>query len=75
MLCACRARVQPAARRAHPPAAPLPTHPRLPYQAIGNEMDVTLVDLDRLLPPATVMVVTVTATTTSGKPLSEEDLR
>lgn len=37
-------------------------------------MDVTLVDLDRLLPPATVMVVTVTATTTSGKPLSEEDL-
>ncbi|KAL4420982.1 hypothetical protein ABPG77_001301 [Micractinium sp. CCAP 211/92] len=44
-------------------------------QAIGNEMDVTLVDLDRLLPPATVMVVTVTATTTSGKPLSEEELR
>ena len=37
-------------------------------------MDVTLVDLDRLLPPATVMVVTVTATTTSGKPLGEEDL-
>ena len=56
-------------------AAPLPTHPRLPSQAIGNEMDVTLVDLDRLLPPATVMVVTVTATTTSGKPLSEEDLK
>ncbi|KAI7842324.1 hypothetical protein COHA_003964 [Chlorella ohadii] len=44
-------------------------------QAIGNEMDVTLVDLDRLLPPATVMVVTVTATTTSGKPLSQEDLK
>ncbi|KAL4425922.1 hypothetical protein ABPG75_009938 [Micractinium tetrahymenae] len=44
-------------------------------QAIGNEMDVTLVDLDRLLPPATVMVVTVTATTTSGKPLSEEELK
>ncbi|PSC73830.1 U4 U6 small nuclear ribonucleo Prp31-like [Micractinium conductrix] len=44
-------------------------------QMIGNEMDVTLVDLDRLLPPATVMVVTVTATTTSGKPLSEEELK
>jgi U4/U6 small nuclear ribonucleoprotein PRP31 len=38
-------------------------------------MDVTEVDLDRLLPAATVMVVTVTATTTSGKPLSAEDLR
>jgi U4/U6 small nuclear ribonucleoprotein PRP31 len=38
-------------------------------------MDVTLVDLDRLLPPATVMVVTVTATTTSGKPLNAEDIR
>jgi U4/U6 small nuclear ribonucleoprotein PRP31 len=38
-------------------------------------MDVTLVDLDRLLPPATVMVVTVTATTTSGKQLSQEDFR
>ncbi len=44
-------------------------------QAIGNEMDVTLVDLDRLLPPATVMVVTVTATTTSGKPLSPEEMK
>ncbi|GAB4824063.1 hypothetical protein N2152v2_011109 [Parachlorella kessleri] len=44
-------------------------------QAIGNEMDVTLVDLDRLLPPASVMVVTVTATTTSGRPLSDENLR
>eukprot|EP00887_Chlorella_sp_A99_P004777 scaffold4.g4777.t1 len=43
-------------------------------QLIGNEMDVTELDLERLLPPATVMVVTVTATTTSGKPLSGEDL-
>ena len=62
------------ARALQPP--PTPTHPptHSPRQAIGNEMDVTLVDLDRLLPPATVMVVTVTATTTSGKPLSEEDL-
>ena len=38
-------------------------------------MDVTDLDLEALLPPATVMVVTVTATTTSGKPLSEEELR
>ena len=43
--------------------------------AIGNEMDVTAVDLDALLPPATVMVVTVTATTTSGTALSPEELR
>jgi U4/U6 small nuclear ribonucleoprotein PRP31 len=43
--------------------------------AIGNEQDVTMVDLDRLLPPAQVMVVTVTATTTSGKPLTEENLQ
>ena len=42
--------------------------------AIGNEMDVTEIDLGALLPPATVMVVTVTATTTAGAPLSEEAL-
>ena len=41
---------------------------------IGNEMDVTQVDLDSLLPPATVMVVTVTATTTAGEPLNEPAL-
>lgn len=41
---------------------------------IGNEMDLTHVDLEGLLPSATIMVVTVTATTTSGKKLSEEDL-
>lgn len=38
-------------------------------KAIGSEMDVTEIDLDAILPPATVMVVTVTATTTSGVPL------
>lgn len=68
---------RPPSPAAYPPLYPLTPlglgHP-LP-QAIGNEMDVTLVDLDRLLPPATVMVVTVTATTTSGKPLSQEDLK
>ena len=35
-------------------------------QRVGNEMDLTLVPLDDMLPAATVMVVTVTATTTSG---------
>jgi U4/U6 small nuclear ribonucleoprotein PRP31 len=42
---------------------------------IGNEMDLTLVDLEGLLPSATIMVVSVTASTTSGKPLSEENLK
>ncbi|KAL6562624.1 U4/U6-U5 snRNP complex subunit prp31 [Orobanche gracilis] len=36
---------------------------------IGNEMDLTLVDLEGLLPSAIIMVVSVTASTTSGKPL------
>ncbi|GAB5031100.1 u4 u6 small nuclear ribonucleoprotein prp31-like [Nannochloropsis oceanica] len=38
-------------------------------QKIGNEMDLTIVDLNDLLPSATVMVVSVTASSTSGKPL------
>ncbi|GBG90601.1 hypothetical protein CBR_g50945 [Chara braunii] len=42
---------------------------------IANEMDLTLVDLEGLLPSATIMVVSVTASTTSGKPLSEENLK
>ncbi|PNX76911.1 U4/U6 small nuclear ribonucleoprotein Prp31-like, partial [Trifolium pratense] len=41
---------------------------------IGNEMDLTLVDLEGLLPSAIIMVVSVTASTTSGKPLPEEVL-
>lgn len=41
---------------------------------IGNENDITAVDLSGILPSATVMVVTVTATTTSGKPLAPEVL-
>eukprot|EP00850_Spirogloea_muscicola_P014370 SM000102S09228 [mRNA] locus=s102:369744:372146:- [translate_table: standard] len=43
-------------------------------RAIGNETDLTLVDLDGLLPSATIMVVSVTASTTSGKPLAPEAL-
>jgi U4/U6 small nuclear ribonucleoprotein PRP31 len=34
----------------------------------------TMVDLKAFLPSATVMVITVTATTTDGKPLSEQEL-
>ncbi|XP_004491743.1 U4/U6 small nuclear ribonucleoprotein Prp31 homolog isoform X1 [Cicer arietinum] len=41
---------------------------------IGNEMDLTLVDLEGLLPSAIIMVVSVTASTTTGKPLPEEVL-
>ncbi|CAN4078004.1 unnamed protein product [Withania somnifera] len=41
---------------------------------IGNEMDLTLVDLEGLLPSAIIMVVSVTASTTSGKPLPEDVL-
>ncbi|PIA62021.1 hypothetical protein AQUCO_00200185v1 [Aquilegia coerulea] len=41
---------------------------------IANETDLTLVDLEGLLPSAAIMVVSVTASTTSGKPLPEENL-
>ncbi|KAF3331489.1 pre-mRNA processing ribonucleoprotein binding region-containing protein isoform X2 [Carex rostrata] len=41
---------------------------------IGNETDLTLVDLEGLLPSAVIMVVSVTASTTTGKPLPEETL-
>ncbi|KAJ1547275.1 U4/U6 small nuclear ribonucleoprotein Prp31, partial [Cladochytrium tenue] len=43
-------------------------------KAIGNEMDLMKVDLKALLPSATVMIVTVTSTTTSGKPLPPDEL-
>jgi U4/U6 small nuclear ribonucleoprotein PRP31 len=41
---------------------------------IGNEMDLTQVELEDLLPAASIMVTTVTATTTAGRPLSGEVL-
>lgn len=41
---------------------------------IGNEMGLTLVDLEGLLPSAIIMVVSITASTTTGKPLPEEVL-
>lgn len=37
-------------------------------------MDLTKVQLEGLLPSATIMVVSVTATTTSGRVLSEDNL-
>jgi U4/U6 small nuclear ribonucleoprotein PRP31 len=40
----------------------------------GNELDLTTVDLSGVLPSATVMVVTVTATTTTGKELPAAQL-
>ncbi|KAG6429590.1 hypothetical protein SASPL_107642 [Salvia splendens] len=42
---------------------------------IANEMDLTLVDLEGFLPSAIIMVVSVTASTTSGKPLPEDVLQ
>ncbi|KAF5388090.1 hypothetical protein D9615_000240 [Tricholomella constricta] len=40
---------------------------------LGNHEDPTKVDLAGILPPAVIMSVFVTATTTSGKPLAESD--
>ncbi|XP_058181406.1 U4/U6 small nuclear ribonucleoprotein Prp31 homolog [Rhododendron vialii] len=42
---------------------------------IGNETDLTLVDLNGLLPSATIMVVSIMASTTGGKRLPEQVLR
>ncbi|CAG8647296.1 17579_t:CDS:10 [Acaulospora morrowiae] len=42
-------------------------------KAIGNEMDLTKIDLRSILPSATVMVVTVTGSTTNGQSLTEEE--
>lgn len=42
-------------------------------KAIGNETDIAKVDLS-FLPSATVMVISVTQSTTNGKPLPEEEL-
>ena len=43
-------------------------------RAIGNEMDTTQVDLESVLPSATIMVVSVTGSTTNGQPLAPEVL-
>ncbi|XP_071692691.1 U4/U6 small nuclear ribonucleoprotein Prp31 homolog [Rutidosis leptorrhynchoides] len=39
---------------------------------IGNEIEINPVDLEGLLPSAIIMVISVTASTTSGKPLPED---
>eukprot|EP01118_Nematostelium_gracile_P009385 TRINITY_DN3156_c0_g1_i1.p1 TRINITY_DN3156_c0_g1~~TRINITY_DN3156_c0_g1_i1.p1 ORF type:complete len:471 (-),score=148.73 TRINITY_DN3156_c0_g1_i1:132-1544(-) len=43
-------------------------------QKIGNQMDISDLDLTDVLPAATVMVVTVTATTSAGEPLDASEL-
>merc|ERR1740138_210470 len=43
--------------------------------AIGKEENITQVDLDNVLPSTNIMVVTVTACTTTGKPLAEDRLK
>lgn len=43
-------------------------------RAIGAEPDLTKADLRSTLPPATVMIVSVTATTSNGRPLAPEKL-
>ncbi|CAG8479826.1 9683_t:CDS:10 [Paraglomus brasilianum] len=44
-------------------------------KAIGNEMDLTKIDLRSMLPSATVMVITVTGSTTTGQKLTEEEAK
>lgn len=48
---------------------PAPSEYVRAVQRIGNETDLTLVDLGDVLPSAQVMVVTVTGSTTAGRPL------
>mmetsp|Transcript_9261 Transcript_9261/g.15361 ORF Transcript_9261/g.15361 Transcript_9261/m.15361 type:complete len:440 (-) Transcript_9261:848-2167(-) len=43
-------------------------------QRIGNEMDLTLIDLKDILSNSLVMIVSVSASTTPGVPLPSEDL-
>ncbi|KAG6911685.1 hypothetical protein DXG01_007935 [Tephrocybe rancida] len=42
-------------------------------RVLGNHEDPTKVDLNGILPPALIMSIFMTATTTSGKPLAESD--
>lgn len=43
-------------------------------ERIGNEMDMTVVELGHILSASAVMIVSVTGSTTSGKPLTESEL-
>lgn len=44
-------------------------------QQIGNEMDVTKIDLSSILSPNQVITISVASSTTSGRPLTEEELQ
>lgn len=41
---------------------------------IGNQMDITLIDLSDILPAAIFMIVSVTASTTEGTPIADEEM-
>ena len=41
---------------------------------VGNKMDLTEIELNDILSSATVMIISVTGSTTAGKPLSETDI-
>ncbi|XP_001625346.2 U4/U6 small nuclear ribonucleoprotein Prp31 [Nematostella vectensis] len=43
-------------------------------ELLGNELEVTKVDLTDILPPATKMVISVTASTTQGEKLDDEEI-
>lgn len=42
---------------------------------IGNEMDLTLIKMNDLIPPPLVMIVSVSASTTLGTPLKEQEIQ
>ena len=46
----------------------------LTVEKLGNHLEVTKTDLSEILAPATIMIVSVAASTTQGKPLSESEL-
>ena len=43
-------------------------------ERLQNHLEVTKTDLSELLAPATIMIVSVAASTTQGKPLSDTEL-
>ena len=44
------------------------------WQSIGNEMEMVNINLQGILPSATIMVVSVTGSTTNGQPLPDDEL-
>merc|ERR1712113_895051 len=65
-------------RSRFPELESLMTHP-IDYarvvQKIGKQEIITQVDLEGIIPPSNIMVLTVTASTTTGKPLTEDQLQ